>query len=121
MSNLLNQLVGGVTKQLVKRATLASLVGGFAAAMANPSPAAAAEVAYYTYTRVGSAGSYFQVLTSSATTHCSLTGVRSEDTDTAGEYTKCRVYPQNGVYVLETTLGANGDAKVTCEARCWTN
>lgn len=104
-----------------KIGTSLALAAGLALSSGASIASAAAPAGGWSLTRSNTAGTYYAVMSSSTATFCFLTGVKVEETDTGGEYARCQILEQNGRWVLEAGLGANSDADVSCQARCYTN
>jgi hypothetical protein len=97
------------------------LAGLVLTTLATSSAFAASPAGGWGFTRIGAKGEYFAIMTDTSDTFCFLTDVKVEETDSPGESAECKISPQNGRWVLETILGKDGDAAVTCVARCYTN
>lgn len=66
-------------------------------------------------------GTSFIPLRPKASHFCFLTKVEFEETDTAGEASRCRVYRSTGSdWILEAHV-ATGDAAARCTTICYTN
>jgi hypothetical protein len=110
-----------MTNFRTRRAGVTLLGGLLVSALCIGTAAASAPAGGFSSTRINSKGTFFAVMSDSNSTFCFMTGMKVEETDTLGESAQCRILAQNGRWVLETTLGKDGDATVVCEARCYTN
>lgn len=74
-----------------------------------------------TVSRSVNAGTTSLSLSDSATSFCYLNRVLTTNADAVGETAECRVSISGTTskYLVQAILGANGDAGVTCEARCY--
>jgi hypothetical protein len=74
----------------------------------------------YYVERYNTQGSSYKIMTSDATTVCTLLRVGIRETDTGSERAMCNIYNTSGVWVLEAVLQTSSDLDAWCGAICFT-
>ena len=99
------------------------ILGGLALGLGASPAEASAPVAFYTFTRNITPGTYYAVMTEVSTTTCHLSKVAMSELRSPGNGARCEVLRQNGRWVLETNLSAASSggnaARVSCSATCF--